>query len=35
VREPYVRMEMFTPTEFVGSLMDLAQTRRGQFKEVK
>lgn len=33
--EPYVRMEMVTPTDYVGPLMDLATTRRGEFKEMK
>jgi GTP-binding protein LepA len=35
VREPYVKMELYTPTEYTGSLMELCQQRRGEFKEVK
>lgn len=35
IYEPYVRLEMITPTEYTGSLMDLAQTRRGIFVEMK
>ena len=33
--EPYVRLEMVTPTDYVGGLMDLATGRRGEFKEMK
>ena len=29
ISEPYVRLEMVTPKEYVGNLMDLANTRRG------
>jgi GTP-binding protein LepA len=35
IQEPYVRLEMITPTEFTGPLMDLGQTRRGIFLEMK
>lgn len=35
VMEPYVRMEIMTPTEYTGPLMDLGQTRRGTFIEMK
>jgi len=35
ILEPYVRLEMITPTEYTGSLMDLGQTRRGIFMEMK
>lgn len=35
VQEPYVRLEMLTPTDYTGGLMDLAQTRRGIFVELK
>ena len=35
VQEPYVRLEMITPTEYTGALMDLGQTRRGIFVEMK
>ena len=32
---PKVRLEMMTPTEYTGALMDLGQTRRGIFLEMK
>ncbi|MEM7794028.1 MAG: translation elongation factor 4 [Cyanobacteria bacterium P01_C01_bin.118] len=35
IEEPYVKIEIFTPEEFVGTLMDLCQTRRGDFKDMK
>ncbi|KAK9134951.1 hypothetical protein Syun_014281 [Stephania yunnanensis] len=35
IEEPYVKIEMLTPKEFIGSLMELAQDRRGEFKEMK
>jgi GTP-binding protein LepA len=35
IQEPYVRLEMFCPSEYTGTLMDLAQTRRGISKELK
>ncbi|KAG9451110.1 hypothetical protein H6P81_011075 [Aristolochia fimbriata] len=35
IEEPYVQIEMLTPKEYIGSLMDLAQDRRGEFKEMK
>mmetsp|Transcript_53997 Transcript_53997/g.123056 ORF Transcript_53997/g.123056 Transcript_53997/m.123056 type:complete len:675 (+) Transcript_53997:50-2074(+) len=35
VREPYVKMEIYTPTENTGTLMELCQQRRGNFIEVK
>ena len=35
IEEPYVRVDILTPEEFVGPLMDLAQTRRGEFKDMK
>merc|ERR1712032_828051 len=31
VEEPYVAMEMFTPPDYIGDLMKLAQERRGEF----
>lgn len=31
VSEPYVRVEMICPKEYVGSVMELAQGRRGEF----
>ena len=33
--EPYVRLEMVAPKEYVGNLMDLANGRRGEFVEMK
>jgi GTP-binding protein LepA len=35
ILEPYVRLEMMTPTEYTGALMDLGQTRRGIYIEQK
>jgi len=35
IEEPYVRVEMITPEEFVGPLMELCQSRRGDFKDMK
>jgi GTP-binding protein LepA len=35
IEEPYVQVDMITPEEFVGALMDLSQTRRGVFKDMK
>jgi len=35
IDEPYVRVEMLTPEEFVGPLMELGQNRRGDFKDMK
>ncbi|WP_346292005.1 translation elongation factor 4 [Sphaerothrix gracilis] len=35
IEEPYVKVEMITPEEFVGPLMELAQTRRGDFKDMQ
>ena len=35
IEEPYVQVDMITPEEYVGSLMELAQTRRGVFKDMK
>ncbi|KAK3280422.1 hypothetical protein CYMTET_11737, partial [Cymbomonas tetramitiformis] len=34
IEEPFVRIEMICPKEYVGTLMDLAQTRRGDFKDM-
>lgn len=31
IEEPYVRVQIITPNEYVGTLMDLAQTKRGIF----
>jgi len=33
--EPYVRLEMITPAEYTGALMELGQSRRGIFQEMK
>ncbi|HIK05448.1 MAG TPA: elongation factor 4 [Trichormus sp. M33_DOE_039] len=35
IEEPYVKVEMITPEGFVGTLMELAQNRRGVFKDMK
>jgi GTP-binding protein LepA len=33
VREPWMKLELFTPTEFYGTVMDLATKRRGVYIE--
>ncbi|KAI4330068.1 hypothetical protein MLD38_028376 [Melastoma candidum] len=35
IEEPYVKIEMLTPKDYIGPLMELAQDRRGEFKEMK
>lgn len=35
IEEPYVQVDMITPEEFVGTLMELSQGRRGDFKDMK
>ncbi len=35
IEEPYVKVDMITPEEYVGTLMELSQTRRGVFKDMK
>ncbi|KAI5672027.1 hypothetical protein M9H77_12391 [Catharanthus roseus] len=35
IEEPFVKIEIMTPKDFIGSLMELAQERRGDFKEMK
>lgn len=35
IEEPYVQVDMITPEEFVGTLMELGQSRRGEFKDMK
>ncbi|MGB3615194.1 MAG: translation elongation factor 4 [Elainellaceae cyanobacterium] len=35
IEEPYVKVEMIVPEEFVGTLMELCQGRRGDFKDMK
>jgi GTP-binding protein LepA len=32
IREPWMKIEIFTPTEFYGTVMDLVTKRRGTFK---
>ena len=32
IREPWVQIDVFTPTEFIGQVMDLVTNRRGEFK---
>ncbi len=34
-QEPFVKASIFTPTEFIGNLMDLCQQRRGVYKDTK
>jgi len=35
IEEPYVQVEMITPEAYVGTLMELCQSRRGLFKDMK
>ena len=35
IEEPYVQVDIIVPEEFVGPLMELSQTRRGDFKDMK
>ncbi len=35
IEEPYVKVEMITPEQYVGTLMELGQSRRGIFKDMK
>tara|TARA_Y100001968_G_scaffold314963_2_gene341033 strand:- start:29381 stop:31189 length:1809 start_codon:yes stop_codon:yes gene_type:complete len=35
IEEPYVRLEIYTPNEFNGTLMSLCQDRRGDFIDMK
>ncbi|KAJ4844375.1 hypothetical protein Tsubulata_029743 [Turnera subulata] len=35
MEEPFVKIEMFTPKDSIGGLMELGQERRGEFKELK
>lgn len=35
IEEPYVKVEMITPETYVGTLMELAQSRRGEFKDMR
>ena len=35
IEEPYIKVEVITPENYVGTLMDLCQTRRGVFTDMK
>ncbi|KAL2942806.1 Translation factor GUF1-like protein chloroplastic [Bienertia sinuspersici] len=35
IDEPYVKIEILTPKDYIGSLMELAQDRRAEFKEMQ
>jgi GTP-binding protein LepA len=35
IEEPIIKVEIITPETYVGALMDLCQTRRGVFKDMK
>ncbi|MBD1909553.1 MULTISPECIES: translation elongation factor 4 [unclassified Leptolyngbya] len=35
IEEPYVKVEMIAPESFVGTLMELGQSRRGVFKDMR
>ncbi|OLP17220.1 elongation factor 4 [Leptolyngbya sp. 'hensonii'] len=35
IEEPYVQLDIITPESYVGTLMELCQTRRGIFKDMK
>ena len=35
IEEPFIKVEIITPENYVGTLMDLCQTRRGIFKNMK
>ena len=35
VKEPYVAMEIFCPSDYSGTLMELCQARRGEYKDLK
>ncbi|XP_062083722.1 translation factor GUF1 homolog, chloroplastic [Humulus lupulus] len=35
IEEPVVKIEMLTPKDYIGPLMELAQERRAEFKEMK
>jgi GTP-binding protein LepA len=32
IREPWIQIDIFTPTEYIGPVMDLVTRRRGEFK---
>lgn len=35
MEEPMVKMEIITPSEYIGNVMDIAQDRRGEFKDMQ
>jgi GTP-binding protein LepA len=35
IHEPWMRISLFTPKEYVGALMDLATSRRGEFEKME
>ncbi|MBP0989796.1 MAG: elongation factor 4, partial [Oscillospiraceae bacterium] len=35
VEEPYVNINVFTPAQYIGSIMELCQERRGTYKDTK
>ncbi|MFM7546772.1 MAG: elongation factor 4, partial [Synechococcales cyanobacterium] len=35
IEEPYVQVDIITPEQYVGALMELSQNRRGLFKDMK
>ncbi len=35
IEEPYVKVDIITPEDYVGTLMELCQKRRGEFKDMK
>jgi GTP-binding protein LepA len=35
IEEPWMDISIFTPTRYIGTIMDLVTTRRGTFKEMK
>lgn len=35
IEEPYINVEIITPESYVGTLMELCQGRRGEFKDMK
>ncbi len=35
IKEPYVKVDIITPNDYVGSLMELSQTKRGIYKNMK
>jgi len=35
ILEPYCKMEIITPKDYVGTLIELAQSRRGEYKDMK